>query len=533
LDQLIAIVTLRWRTDLRALLRSRGRTAAAALAVPFMLLLSGVLGLLVFGGLRALDRGSPEALLAVVSAAATGFGILAVLSPLMSGLALAESHDVSRLLPYPVSSWTLAAASLVSNLARPAAMTQVPVLLAASVAVSRSVAAVPLVVAGFLESWLLVVSGAHIGALILHGLARHRRLHDLFLVVGLVLGFLLSVLPFLLLVSERGPALVAAALRGAASTGIFALSPYGWGARAGVHAGRGEILPFLLFAALGALAQAGAVAVEAVLIERIHRGDLVLGAAASPRYRARMPFPGALGALVEKDLRTAWRDPALRTVFVMGLAGPLLLFFVLTRGGARLDSHAPLFLMASFVGLSTFGAGGLALERRGLGLLFSFPVERWRILVAKNVAMLSFRLPGLLGLLVCALAFAPLADVPGAVAIAAVTLLFCAAADNFLSVLFPVTVPAPGQDPYTSRRRRGAGGMLVGMVFLLAAVAGSAPFVFLVWLPPLLGAPWLSLAAIPLALAGAGAVYGMLVAGAGRLLTEREGDLLQFVLGES
>ncbi len=530
MDQLTTIVVMRWRTDLRGLLRSRGRTVAAAVTLPLMLVFSFFAAMLVFGGLRSLDDAAPEALLSVVSAAATVLGLLAAVSPLLSGMALAESQDVSRLLAYPVSTRTLAAASLVSNATRPSILAQLPVLLAAAVAVSRSAARVPLAVAGVLESWLLVVSGAHIAALVLHGLSRHRRLHDLFLVVGLVLGFVLSVGPFLLLI--EGPGSLVASMR-VASSGVFVLSPYGWGAQAAIHAGRGEVGAFLLFAALGGLAQIGAAGIESALIGRIHRGALDLGGGASRRLRARMILPGSLGALVEKDLRTAWRDPALRTVFVMGLAGPLLLFFVLTRGGGSLGSQAPLFIMASFVGVSNFGANGLGLERRGLTLLFSFPMERWRILIGKNLAMLCFRLPGLLGLLACALVFASPLDVPGAVTIAAITLILSAAADNFMAVLFPAPAPGPGQSPYASGRRRGLGGAVVGLGFLFAAIAASSPFVFLVWLPSLAGAPWLSWVAQPLALGGAAAVYGMLVVAAGGVLERREGVLLETVLGEA
>jgi ABC-2 type transport system permease protein len=529
-DQLIAIVVMRWRMDVRGLLRSRGRTVAAAITLPFMLLFSTFAAMLVFGGLHALDGASPEALLPVVSAAATGFGLLAAVSPLLSGMTLAESHDVSRLLAYPVSSRTLATASMIANVTRPSVVAQLPVLLAAALAVSRAAIRVPLAVAGMIESWLLVVSGAHIAALVLHGLARRRRLHDLFLVVGLLLGFVLSVAPFLLLI--QGPGSLVTAVR-LASAGAFTLSPYGWGAQAAVHGGRGEAGAFLLFLALGGLAQMGAAGVESALIDRIHRGEMDLGGGASRRLRARMALSGPLGALIEKDLRTAWRDPALRTVFVMGLAGPLLLFFALTRGGGSLGSEAPLFLMASFVGVSNFGANGLALERRGLSLLFSFPIEGWRILVGKNLAMLCFRLPGLLGLLVCALAFASPRNVPGAVTIAAVTLLLSAAADNFMAILFPFPAPAPGQNPYASGSRRGLGGALVSLGFLLAAVVVASPFVFLVWLPFLVRVPWLSVMAEPLALAGATAVYGMLVAAAGRVLTKREGALLETVLGEA
>lgn len=528
---MIAIVSMRWRTDLRVLVRSRGRTAAAAVTLPLTLLFSAFAGLVVFGALRGLGGARPEAVAPMLSAAATGLGVLAALSPLLSGIALAESHDVSRLMHYPVSSTTLAVASLISNLTRPSALVQIPILVAAAAAVSPSLIALPFGLVGMSLSWLLIATGAHIAALVLHGLSRHRRLHDLLLTAGLVLGFLLSIAPFLLLI--QGPGRLATLFTTVVSGGAFALSPYGWGASAAVHAGRGEALPFLSFVALAGLAQVVAMVVEAALIDRIHRGDLDLSHGKTRRFRARMALPGPLGALVEKDLRSAWRDPALRTALAMGLVGPLILFFVLSRGGSRLESHAPLFLMASFVGLSTFGANGLGLERRGLTLLLSFPVARWRVLVAKNVAMVCFRLPGLLGLLFCAVAFASPLDIPGAVTIATLTLLLSAAADNFMSILFPVPAPAPGQNPYGAASRRGFGSALVAMAFLLAAFATSAPFAFLAWLPALAGSPWLSAVTLPLALGGALAIYGMLVVGAGSLLERREGDLLEHVLGEA
>jgi hypothetical protein len=57
--------------------------------------------------------------------------------------------------------------------------------------------------------------------------------------------------------------------------------------------------------------------------------------------------------------------------------------------------------------------------------------------------------------------------------------------------------------------------------------------VFLAWLPALLGRRLLWLVCLPLALAGAAAVYALLVGGAERLLVKREPELLERVLGEA
>src|SRR4030095_13435387 len=97
-------------------------------------------------------------------------------------------------------------------------------------------------------------------------------------------------------------------------------SPFAWGVRAAVHAGRGEWLPFAVNAGGAALAVLCSVAAATVLIHRIHRGEVDLGMAGGGIVSAtRMWLPGAVGALLEKDLRMTWRDPALKAALLMGL----------------------------------------------------------------------------------------------------------------------------------------------------------------------------------------------------------------------
>jgi hypothetical protein len=67
---------------------------------------------------------------------------------------------------------------------------------------------------------------------------------------------------------------------------------------------------------------------------------------------------------------------------------------------------------------------------------------------------------------------------------------------------------------------------------MLGALAVSAPFALLAWLPVWFRAPWLWLFSLPLALAGAASVYAMLVAGAAGMLERREPELLQRILEE-
>jgi ABC-2 type transport system permease protein len=532
-DRLIALIAFRWRMDLRTLLWARERALGLVFLVPGLALFSAALCFFVFFVLRALERSQPDSVLPLVSAAATGVGLFWALSPILAGVALSDTHDVSRLMHFPIPLGTLAVSSLVANLTQPTALGLLPVIATAAAALARTPLRFPGALLGVALTFLLILAAAQVAGLLLHGLSRNRRVHDVFLFLGLGAGFLLSLAPFVVLMGGAGA--LGAVARVLTATEVFVLSPYAWGVRAAVHAGRGEHLTALAFGTLGGAAVAGAMALSGLLLHRIQRGDLDLGVGPSSRgARARMRLPGALGALVEKDLRVAWRDPGLRAVLVMGLVGPLLVLFLLSRGGPDLGSGTPVLLLASFVGVSTFGANALGFERRGLGLLMSFPVERWRILVGKNIATLVFRLPGLITLLLAALFMAPLPYLPAATTIAGVTLMLCAGVDNYLSILFPVAAPPPGANPYGrgATRGRGLGAAVLGMALLAGALALGSPFVFLAWLPPLLGRPWLWAASLPLALAGAASVYAMLVAGAARLLQRREPELLERILGE-
>jgi peptidoglycan/LPS O-acetylase OafA/YrhL len=79
---------------------------------------------------------------------------------------------------------------------------------------------------------------------------------------------------------------------------------------------------------------------------------------------------------------------------------------------------------------------------------------------------------------------------------------------------------------------RGLGGAFLGLVLMAAALLIASPFVFLAWLPLVLERPRLWAVTLPLALAGAVAVYAMLVAWASRLLESREPEVLERILGE-
>jgi hypothetical protein len=173
------------------------------------------------------------------------------------------------------------------------------------------------------------------------------------------------------------------------------------------------------------------------------------------------------------------------------------------------------------------------MERRGLLLLLGFPFPRWQILLAKNLVAILLRLPATLFLAGAAAFLLSPAAALAVLTVGIVTALTCAGADDFVAVLFPVAVPEPGRNPYGSASGgRGLGAAAVSMVLLFLALAVSGPLVFLAWLPWLFENPWLSVLTLPTALAGAAAVYAMMVAGAARLFSRREPEILARVLGE-
>ncbi|MGE0452246.1 MAG: hypothetical protein AB7O37_06385 [Vicinamibacteria bacterium] len=529
MDRLIALVGLRLRLELRGLLLRRERLAGLLLTLPLLGLSSLFVAAYAFVGLRALEASSPELVLPVVCGVATAFGLSFALSPLLAGVAFAETHDVSRLVHFPLPLPVLVASSLVANLAQPFVLAQGPVALAVALSLGGSGPRALPALAGVLLSFGFALSAAQVAGLLMQAIARNRRAHDRALFLGLGVTFVMGLLPLLFFLGGTR-ALGALRLAGELSS----LLPFAWGVRSAVHAGRGELLPFALYSGLGLLATLGAGAASAWLIGRIHRGELDLGRpGGADAGRARMPLPGPLGALVEKDLRAMWREPALRASVAFGFVPPLVLLVLLSQSGGMGLRGPAILLLASLIGLSGFGSNALGLERRGIGLLLGFPLDRSLLLAGKNLAALLFRLPSFVTLTIAAF-FAPAALVPAAFVVALSTFLIAAAMDNFVSILFPITLPAPGQNPYAhASGGRGLGAALVSAGFLFAGVLASGPFAFLAWLPTLLGRPALALVTLPLALLGAAAVYALLVLWAGGLLSRREPELLERVLAEA
>lgn len=533
MDRLIALVLLRWKLEVRGLLRARARAVGLLLVVPWLLVFAGAASLFVFAGVRAL-REDGDGLRALLSVAVTGLGFMWALSPVLAGVAFTESHDLTRLLHFPLPLSTLVASSVLANVTQPMVLAELPVAAALALALCDRPAALPFTLVGCFSSVAFMLVAAQCAGLALHGLSRNRRLQDVALFVGLGFGFLFSVLPLLLVSGAHWP--LRTVLRTILRRDLFAWSPFAWGVRAASHAGDGNLLAFAAWEGAQLVAVAAFLYAATLMVGRIYRGELALGPARGRQAGpARMRFDGPLGALLEKDLRAAWRDPATKAMLVMGVVWPMVFTFVLARARGDGGGSPTVLMLAALVGASTFGANAFGTERRGVGLLLSFPVQRWRILVAKNLAALTLRLPGLLVVLGAALFLSPPLYLPAALTVALATMVIAAGADNYVSVLFPVAAPEAGKNPYGGGAAggRGLGGALLGALLLGLTLLVASPFVFLCWLPVLLDTPALWLLTLPLALGGAVAAYALMVAGAERLLLAREPDLLERILTDS
>ena len=533
MDRLIALVLLRLRLGLRSYLRARESLVALLLALPGTLILSGLVAAALYLGVRAVAASQPESLAPLLSAAATLVGVMALLSPLLSGVALVETPDAARLAHFPVSLRVVMLATMVANLAQPAVLAQLLPVIALALALGGAGLGAVAAGVGVLLSLLLVVAVGQAAGLVLYALARNRRLHDLLLLIGLPLGFVLGLLPFLLL--GIGPGSLQRIFRLLAERDPCAFSPFAWGVRAAVAAAHGHALPAMLNAGLALLAIAATLGLSAALAKRIHRSEPLLASWTTrpARTRCRSWLPGSVGALVEKDLRTAWRDPGLKATLLLGLVGPFLLLFLFSRGSATLEPSL-LLLFSLFVGQSPFGSNAFGHERRGIQLLLAFPVARWKLLAAKNVVQLLLRLPALAVLALAAGLLAPWRLLPAAATTVVAVWAIAAGVDNLHSVLFPIAAPAPGQNP-TARTSggRGMGAALLAAACLPLIWLVAAPFVFLAWLPYWLEMPQVWLISIPIAVVGALAVHALLVAATARALSRREPHVVARLLGDA
>ena len=454
MDRLIALVALRFRLDLRGILGARERLVGLVLLLPTLALGSAAASFFVFVGARARGpRPSGVARSPCSRRWPRSSALFWALSPLLAGVSFSETHDMSRLLHFPVPLPTLVVSSLLANLLEPLVLAKLPPLLALSFALAGLSPRLPLAFWACVLGFVFTLVAAQVAGLFLLGLARNRRWHDRALFLGLGLGFALSLLPLVL--TSVGGGFCADASPSPCEHDLFLASPFGWGVRAAAHAGRGEFVPFVVFASASVAGHAASSPVRPrCSTRRIYRGELDLGGsgAGGPPAGARMVLPGPLGALLEKDLRSCGATPRLKAMLFTGLVGPVLLFFFVSQGGRRRDARP-----SSSCSPPSSGIGDVRRER--VRPRAPRPAAPGRLPV-RALADAGGQEPGSDTApparaprcsRAVSLFLAPAALVPAVVTISAVTHAPLLRRDNFVSVLFPVPVPRRGRTPYCGR----------------------------------------------------------------------------------
>ncbi|HUL78049.1 MAG TPA: hypothetical protein VL691_12355, partial [Vicinamibacteria bacterium] len=229
MDRLIALVFLRWRLEARAVSGSRGRVAALLVVVPALALGSTASAVVAFSGARLVERAEPQLTLPVLSALAALFGSVWALSPLLAGVSATATHDLGKLLAYPVPVPTLVGSSLLANLLQPIVLAQGPPLAALAVGLGGTSPRAVVALAGLALALALVLASGQAVGLALHALSRNRRLHDRALFLGIGLGVALSLMPIVLL--SRGGSAARRLVLALLERDVFALVPFSWGAR--------------------------------------------------------------------------------------------------------------------------------------------------------------------------------------------------------------------------------------------------------------------------------------------------------------
>ena len=297
MDRLIALVAPALQLELRGPRgRASARSASAADACRSCCSSPASASFVAYVRASAAARARPAACRSL-SRLATAGRLFWVLSPLLPGSPSprpttcrgcctsrpAAHAGPRRCWPTCRSRWSLAELPLLAR--------RSPSALAGAAALPRPLAGVAARPSSF------ILAAAQVAGLVLHGLARNRRLHDVALFLGLGSASLEPAARRCCCRAARGRCRRARVVR--RRTTCSRCSPFAWGVRAAVHAGPRRAARASRASRRGRwLAIAAALARLHVLIERIYRGELDLGrAAARGRVRARMWLPGALGAL--------------------------------------------------------------------------------------------------------------------------------------------------------------------------------------------------------------------------------------------
>lgn len=447
----------------------------------------------------------------------TMFGVFYFTRPLV--LTNLAGASLQNLLHLPIRRGELLAYSLLTGVVTPLVL-EAPVLIGAALGAASSPALFLVTLPLALLAHLTLLAGAHAMSLFAVLIARRTWVAD----AARVLAFSVFFLPSL--INYRGPREFLMPL----VEPIAILSPLGWGARAAVLSGGGEVGRAAWFAAPALLLLVGITFTSMVLLNRILAGegeDRVAKQKARAR-RARVFLPGAMGALIETQLRTQLRTPAARMALLMPTLMMGFIAFSLSRPEAAVS---PLGLI---VFLSLMGGNAFLVVGRGVALIVGTPVARSSLLVASDIAGMLFRVPPLLAIVAVTAWRGGMEIALSMLAVSAALVPISMGVQHFVSILRPFALPHDRLNPFAQRvdARQSSNGVLSFLATIGAGLIAS-PFLFLVWLGPRFAegayAPWM----LGLACLGALAAYAVLIALAERLFIKRELQVLEVLLDDS
>ncbi|WP_236244158.1 transporter [Streptomyces sp. CC210A] len=487
--------------------QSSGRTAAFVVSVVFAVLFAAaqLLGLLLLRGTDA------AATVAVLSLAVLGLGWAVMPLFFPSG---DETLDPTRLVMLPLRAAPLVRGLLVASLVGVGPLFTLCVAVGAGLSVARGAGAVALAGPAVLVALLVCVALARAVAAANIRLLTSRKGRDLALLSGLVVAVGIQVVNF------------GAQRLGAAGTGLAPLEPAAAVAR--------WVPPASAVAAVDSASRgAWAEAVAQLLLSVAALGLLLVwwqrsltklmtapdastlaaaggGAAKRSGGRGAGLWPeGRTGAVVQRTLRYAWRDPKTKSAWVTSLVlGLIIPLFNAVQGVGTVYWACFGVAMLGFLMFNQFGQDTSAFWM--VALTISSPRDAYEELRARALALLLVSLPYVT--LVTGVMAAVLGDweaLPGALGLSYGLLGSLVALGALSSAFFPYSIPqdsayknvAPGQGALAWLSM---GAAFVGMTVLTAPVAGLQAWSVLSGRPSL---GWLVLVV--------GAVWGALLAWAG------------------
>jgi len=516
--RILLLLGLAWKTRLRGFASGGASSLFTLLGGLFQLVFSCALGGVAYVALSQTRSLNPSRIADLVSMVVTFFGVFFLTRPLI--LSSLSGGSLQHLLHLPVRRGELLAYSLITGVLTPLVL-ESPVLLGAILGVTSRPALVLFTLPLGLLAHVTLLAAAHSVSLLTVLLVRRAWLADLARLLAFSMFFLPSLLTYRGAREFLGPLVAPIAL----------LSPLGWAARAAVHAGTGDLKAALWSAAPALVFVAGIAALSMRWLNRILAGegeDRGSQEKKTPRA-ARVFLPGALGALIETQLRTQLRTPAARMALLMPTLMMGLFALTLSRPG-----RAPGSAMAMVLFLSLVGGNAFVMVGRGIALILGTPVSRASMLLSSDLAALLFRLPPLAAIVAVTAWRNGLPAALSLAALAATLLPISMAMQHFVSILRPFSLPRDRLNPFAQRTdSRPQSHGILSFAATLATLFVASPFLLLSWLSSRVAdgdyGAWL----LGLSSAGALAAYAVLIALAEGLFARRELQVMEVLLDDS